>query len=240
MLLDGPHLLEEALECGVAVSIAAFADSALENRLGPLADRAARAGVRTLTADDALFKGLSPAQTPSGVVAIASRPKADLEATLKRSPQLLVLLEGVQDPGNVGAVIRAAEAFGSSGVIVSSGSADPFGWKALRGAMGSSLRLPVVSHASSDDALRVLRSAGIRVFVAVPRAGFAPSEIDLRQPSAILLGGEGSGIPESLLSSTYERLTIPMQLPVESLNVAVAAALVLYEASRQRADVAVR
>ena len=86
----------------------------------------------------------------------------------------------------------------------------------------------------------MLRSDGIRIFVAVPRAGFAPSEIDLRQPAAILLGGEGSGIPESLLSSTYERLTIPMQLPVESLNVAVAAALVLYEASRQRADVAVR
>ena len=240
MLLDGPHLLEEALDCGVAVSIAAFADGALEQRLAPLADRVARAGVRPVAADDVVFKALSPAQTPSGVVAIASRPKADLEAVLERAPQLLVLLDGVQDPGNVGAVIRAAEAFGSSGVIVSAGSADPFGWKALRGAMGSSLRLPVVTRAPTDDALQVLRSSGIRILVAVPRRGLPPSHIDLRKPSAILLGSEGAGISESLVAPTDERLTIPMQQPVESLNVAVAAALVLYEASRQRADVTVR
>jgi TrmH family RNA methyltransferase len=240
MLLEGSHLLEEALDCGLGVTVAAFAESALENRLAPLEDRAARAGVRTIAAADALFRALSPAQTPSGVVSIATRPTADLEAALERAPQLLVLLEGVQEPGNVGAVIRAAEALGATGVIVGAGSADPFGWKALRGAMGSSLRLPVVSRASIDESLRVLRLADIRIFVAVPRSGFAPADLDLRKPSAIVLGGEGPGLPQSLLNAADERLTVPMQLPVESLNVAVAAALVLYEAARQRADVAVR
>jgi len=240
ILLDGPHLLEEALDGGLAVSIAAFADSALDSRLVTLADRAARAGVRTLAATDALFDALSPAQQPSGVVSIARRPVADLDAALVRAPQLLVLLEGVQDPGNVGAIIRAAEAFGATAVIVGAGSADPFGWKALRGAMGSSLRLPVVSRASLADTLRTLRAANVRILAAVSRAGQGPAELDLRAPSAIVLGGEGAGVTDALANGADERITVRMQPPVESLNVAVAAALVLYEASRQRADVAVR
>lgn len=239
ILLDGPHLLEEALGCGLSVHLAAFADSVSADRLAALVERAERAGVRTLAASDALFQALSPVQHPSGVVSIARRPSTTIESALETAPQLLLLLEGVQDPGNVGAIIRAAEACGATGVIVGAGSADPFGWKALRGAMGSSFRLPVVARASLPDTLRVLRAAGIHVFATVPRSGQPPSRLDLRSPSAILLGGEGAGIPDGLVGAADERLTIPVQAPVESLNVAIAAALVLYEASRQRSDVAV-
>jgi TrmH family RNA methyltransferase len=240
MLLDGSHLLEEALDCGLTVSVAAFADSALSNRLAPLVDRVERAGARTLAASDALLEALSPVQHPSGVVSIVRRPFATLSSALERVPQLLLLLDGVQDPGNVGAIIRAGEACGATGVIVSADSADPFGWKALRGAMGSSFRLPVVSGVPVIETIRALRAAHVRVFASVPRSGRAPSQLDLRSPAAILLGGEGMGISDALVSEADERLTVPMQPPVESLNVAIAAALVLYEASRQRADVAVR
>lgn len=238
ILLDGPHLLDEALGCGLAVNVAAFADSASANRLAPLVARAEMAGVRTMAASDTLFQALSPVQHPSGVVSIARRPSVTIASALERAPQLLLLLEGVQDPGNVGAIIRAAEACGATGVLVGAGSADPFGWKALRGAMGSSFRLPVIARVSLPDTLPTLRAAGVRILASVPRSGRAPSDLDLRSPAAILLGAEGTGIPDDLAGAADERLTIPMHAPVESLNVAIAAALVLYEASRQRADVA--
>jgi TrmH family RNA methyltransferase len=240
ILLDGPHLVDEALQSGVPVTIAAFAESALGGHTAQIAERAARAGARTLVAGDAVFQALSPVKEPSGVVAIARRPATSIDTLLARSPQLLIVLDGVQDPGNVGAVVRAAEGLGATGVIVAAGSADPFGWKAVRGAMGSTLRLPVVARAPLMDTLRAMRAAGVRIVATVPHSGRAPADVDLRRPTAILLGGEGAGLAEEVIADADERVTVPMQAPVESLNVAIAAALVLYEASRQRSDVALR
>jgi TrmH family RNA methyltransferase len=112
-------------------------------------------------------------------------------------------------------------------------SADPFGWKALRGAMGSTFRIPVARQ-PIEDALRAARGAGVRVFATIARGGTPLPQCDLTGPAAILLGGEGGGLPASWLDAADERLTIPMRGQVESLNVAIAAALILYEASRQR------
>lgn len=239
VLLDGAHLVEEALASGVTLETAAFAESAALGRLAALLARVQRAGAHTATAPDAVFHALSPVQHPSGVVAIARLPTATVESALARAPQLVVMLDGVQDPGNVGAIIRAAEACGSTGLLVSPGSADPYGWKALRGAMGSSFRLPVAIDVTPADAVRAARAAGLRVFAAVPTEGTPLRRCELRGPAAVLFGGEGAGLPRDVLLQVDERLTIPMQPPVESLNVAVAVALVLYEASRQRSDVAV-
>ena len=240
ILLDGPHLLEEALGCGVDVRLAVFAENARTDRLSSLADRTERAGIRTFAAADALFSTLSPVREPSGVVAVARRPSVTLDEALERAPQLVLVLDGVQDPGNVGAIIRTAEACGATAVIVTLGSADPFGWKALRGAMGSSLRLPVVARAAISATLPVLRASGIRIVATVPRSGRAPAELDLLAPTAIVLGGEGAGLADGVLQQTDERLSVPMRPPVESLNVATAAAIVLYEAFRQRSDVTLR
>jgi TrmH family RNA methyltransferase len=113
-------------------------------------------------------------------------------------------------------------------------SADPFGWKALRGAMGSTFRLPLVRE-PLDLALETARAARTRVVATIPRGGTPLPECDLRGPVAILLGGEGAGLPAAWLDAADGRLTIPMRGKVESLNVAIAAALILYEASRQRA-----
>ena len=147
---------------------------------------------------------------------------------------MVLMLSQVQDPGNVGAIIRAAEACGATGVVAGEGTADPFGWKALRGAMGSTFRLPVASGQTLADAVASARAAGLRVFATAAREGTPLAACDLRGPSAILFGGEGAGLPQDLLDASDERLTIPMRPPVESLNVAIAAALVLYEAARQR------
>jgi TrmH family RNA methyltransferase len=119
-------------------------------------------------------------------------------------------------------------------VATSDASADPFGWKALRGAMGSTFRLPVAPHQDLDHAIDAARAAGIRVYATVPRGGTTLAAADLRRPCAVLLGGEGPGLPGALVGRADERLSIPMRGPVESLNVATAAALIVYEAARQR------
>jgi TrmH family RNA methyltransferase len=152
---------------------------------------------------------------------------------------------GVQDPGNVGAIVRVAEAGGASGEIVTGHSADPYGWKALRGAMGSAFRLPVVREADVDGVLGALRAAGVRVLATAPAGEAAAngggvvsrrsfSDKPLTGACAFLLGGEGPGLPDAIISSADGVITIPMEPPVESLNVAVSAGLIIYEARRQR------
>jgi TrmH family RNA methyltransferase len=173
-------------------------------------------------------------------VALAGRRDAPLDEVFADGPQLVVMLHDVQDPGNVGAIARAAEACGATGLVCSERTADPFGWKALRGAMGSTLRLPTAAKQSLPNAITHARAAGLRIFATAARGGVPLADCDLRKPAAVILGGEGAGLPADLIELADTRMTIPMQPRVESLNVAVAAALVIYEASRQRAASKVR
>ena len=240
VLLDGAHLVEEALRSSVELEVVAFSETAF-TRDTLLPDACIRAGAAVLTLPDALLDSISPVRHASGVVALARIEPAELSGAVTAGPpQLIMILDAVQDPGNVGAIVRSAEACGGTAVIAGHGSADPFGWKALRGSMGSALRLPVVSVDTLGRAMTSMRQAGIRTFAAVPHGGTPLHRANLGVPSAVLLGGEGAGLTRDLLDQADERLTIEMRRPVESLNVSVAAALVLYEASRQRANVAVR
>jgi TrmH family RNA methyltransferase len=236
VLLDGAHLVREALAAGVTVEMAAFADPQL--RAGETAEIAAdvaRHGGRVLSVSDQVLAAMSPVQHPSGVVAIGRAPVSRPDAVFAQAPQLIAVLAGIQDPGNVGAIVRAAAASGATGVVAVDGTANPFGWKALRGAMGGTFRLPVASRASLLDVVAAARERGVRLVAAVPRDGTPLSRADLRSPVALLLGGEGAGMTDAMLAAADEAITIPMRPPIESLNVAVAAALLFYEASRQRA-----
>ena len=231
MLLDGDHLLREAIGSGIRIEAAAFADrvDGIELMRG-----AERGGADVVRVSDQVLTAMSPVREPSGVVAVAVKPALSLDDVLAKSPALVVMLSDVQDPGNVGAVIRAAEACGATGVVCSAATADPFGWKALRGAMGSTFRVPVVSKHDLDHAIAQARARGLRVFATTAREGTPLPDCDLRTPVAILFGSEGRGLPDRIVAAADARVTIPMQRPVESLNVAVAAALVVYEAARQR------
>ena len=231
MLLDGDHLVEEALASGVNVNVAAFSERLADSRL---AERLQRAGTRVVIVSNAVLDAMSPVQSPSGVVAIGERPAANLQDALAKRPALVLMLHDVQDPGNVGAVVRAAEGCGATGIVCSEHTADPFGWKALRGAMGSTFRLPLAVRQSLPAAIETARTGGLRIFATTARGGTSLPDCDLRVPAAILLGGEGGGLPAGLVDAADAALTIPMQPPVESLNVAIAAALVVYEAARQR------
>ena len=236
LLLEGLRLVEEALQSGVPISTAAVAAARAGRADGADALAAAleAAGARVIVVPKAVMAAISPVRTPSGVVAMADHRPVPLEAAFASPPQLVLILARLQDPGNVGAVIRTADAAGATGVVACAETADPFGWKALRGAMGSTFRLPVVARATEAAALAAARARGLRVLAATPRDGRPLYDADLTGPLAVLLGGEGAGLAPEAERLADERISIPMRAPVESLNVAVSAALVLYEAHRQR------
>ena len=233
-MLDGAHLLQEALQSHVPVDVVAISDSATTPDAEALAEEARRTGARVLRVADQVLAAMSPVRQPSGIVSIARCPPATLAQALDGQPALVPILTGVQDAGNVGAIVRTAEACGATGIITTDGTADPFGWKALRGAMGSTFRMPIAVHQPLNAILGELRSRGIAVIATIPRGGASLDAADLRSPTALILGGEGAGLPPDLAASADTLLTIPMRAPVESLNVSIAAALILFEASRQR------
>lgn len=242
VLLDGAHLIAEAFKNGVPIdSVLAGArfleESGHDGRT--LLGRIQQAGGTIFDASDAVITAASPVRTPSGIVAIARwapAPIADVFSPPALSGvegALAVGLYGVQDPGNLGAAVRSADAMGATGVVSIGHAADPAGWKALRGAMGSTFRLPV-SRAPLDDVLAAAGVQGVTVLAATARGGVPLSDAPLSAPVLLLFGGEGAGLPEAVIPAHAMRLTIPMRAGVESLNVAVAVGLVLYEARRQR------
>ena len=237
LLLDGPHLIGDALDTKTRIDVALFSATALGGSspgLIELADTLSASGVDVFAASDAVIEAASPVRRPSGVVALALHQPYPLEQIISQTGSGLVLAAvGVQDPGNVGAIIRAADAGGAAAVVVSGGSADPFGWRALRGAMGSSLRLPVAVVDDLPGLIVAARERGTQVVATVPRGGTGLYETDLTGPRLILIGQEGAGLTPEMNASADLRVSIPMRRRVDSLNVSAAAALIIYEARRQ-------
>jgi TrmH family RNA methyltransferase len=234
LLLDGVHLLGEAHASGIVIETAAFEHAALNQpSVRLLAEKLAAAGSEVLIVSRSVIEAMSPVKTPSGAVGIGHRALVPLAAALGARSPLVVLAHDVQDPGNVGALMRTAEAAGATAFVACGTTADALGWKALRGSMGSALRLPI-AKAETEEALLACRKAGIQVLALAPRSGEPFFGADFHAPTALLVGGEGAGLSPDIIKQVDGQVSIPMQDPVESLNVAVAAALVLYEAFRQR------
>lgn len=235
ILLDGVHLVGEALAAGIAISDAALTPEALETpALEPLIAALTVSGAALYSVSAPVMDALSPVHSASPVIALARRPTAALDDLLIRGDAPIVAACGIQDPGNLGAIVRVAEAGGTAGVLVLGASADPFGWKALRGSMGSALRVPLATAPSPSAALAEARRQRWRMAATVPRDGAAPEDVSLDGRVVLLIGGEGQGLSSDIVDAADLRVTIPMTAPVESLNAAVSAALLVYEARRQR------
>ena len=229
VLLDGDHLVAEAMGAGLTIE-ALLTDE----RPRAIVSAADARGIARYEGTRAVLDAASPVRATSGVVAIARWTPVSLDALLAASSPLIVGLVNVQDPGNVGGVIRTAHALGASGVMALDDSADPAGWKALRGAMGSTFRVPV-ARGRLADALAEARSRGIRIATTAAADGTAIDRAPLAGPLLLLVGNEGAGLDAGLVSEADLRLSIPMAAGVNSLNVSVSAALCLWEARRQRA-----
>jgi len=234
VLLEGPRLVGEAIAAAVRIDIAAISSSlGAIHRTAAVIDKFDPEVTRLVRVSPEVMEALSPASRPSGLVALASLRAASFEALTHSPCPLVVGLLDVQDPGNTGAIIRAVEAGGATGVITV-GGADPYGWKALRGSMGSSFRLPVIRSLNLDEVRAEANSHGLRMLATVPHHGTPVSDTDLRVPCIIWFGSEGNGLDTRLVNLADKVVSIPMRPPVESLNVAVAAALIVYAATGQR------
>lgn len=235
MLLDGVHLVAEALAAGVTVTAAAVTLAARQDPEVAALWQRLSAATTLFTASEAVMEAASPVRAPTGITALAVPPATDPDLVYAASPALVIGVAGVQDPGNVGAIIRSAEAAGATGAALTAGCANPFGWKALRGAMGSAFRLPIDNRgARPGDLVRVARSRGLQCLAADARGDADLYATDLTGPCLVLLGGEGAGLPDDVLALADRCVRIPMAPRVESLNVAVAAGVILFEAGRQR------
>lgn len=222
------HLLEEALasECEIQAVIVA------ESVKNPVAAHVrGLKRTRVIAVADRLFAGLTSTEATQGAIALVKPPEWTLDHLL-RGRALAVVLDGVQDPGNAGAIVRAAEAFGATGVAFLKGSVSPYNPKSLRGSAGSMFRLPVVAGVDEALLLAAIDQRQIALYAANPRASKCISQADFSKSCAIVIGSEGRGVSEQL-----QRRATGLKIPtsqVESLNAAVAAGVMLYEARRQR------
>jgi TrmH family RNA methyltransferase len=233
LFLDGTHLVAEALSSSVGIRHALVtSDGLMRDDIRGLVAQLEQSGADLASVPPSVMAAVSSVQSASAIVALADGPQPAGERLYASTP-LVVIACDVQDPGNIGAIVRVTEAAGGTGLIAAGRCADPFGAKALRGSMGSALRLPI-ARAQAAAAIADARGHGCRVLAAVPRRGTPLFDLRLTGPLAVLIGGEGAGLAEPLVNAADGCFTIPMQAGVESLNAAVTAAVVLYEAYRQR------
>ena len=244
--VEGVRLAEEALSSGCRIGAVLFSEAGRRHhaRLAPYLDREEIAFPIFYTTDR-LFEGIADTEHPQGVAALVEPRKFSfdeiLAPALSGATPLLVVLAGVQDPGNVGTILRTAAAFGATAAITSasgqSGTASPFSPKSLRASAGAALHLPILPGPALPVLLAQLHTSQIRTLATSSHsdsAALAPWDVDWREPVALLIGNEGAGLPEEIERSASARVRIPMSSGIESLNAAAAAAVLFYEAARQR------
>jgi TrmH family RNA methyltransferase len=227
--LEGQHLVEEALRSNLHIA-ALFIRSgslALLNNL-PLPPQ-----TEILELPPDVFLSAVTTESPQPIAALAEAPAFTLQEILTKPSPLILVSGGLQDPGNLGTIVRSAEAFGATGIVTLPGTVSVWNPKTLRASSGSAFRLPVVA-ASSKDLFSALHSHRIRSVATTVDRGTPARQFDLTQPVAVFIGNEGNGLSEELTSQCDDRVTIQTPGPVESLNAAIAASILLYEASRQR------
>lgn len=239
--IEGLRILEEAIRNGLRFSAVFFRESAQDRAERLLPQIGAQ--VETLLLPDKLFDSLVPSESPQGVAALVRLKEFSLDDVLERlQVGPIVVLAGLQDPGNLGTILRSSEAFGSAGIVLGEGTVSPFNSKVVRGSAGSIFRQPMVhgrGHGNSAAAklaeiAEKLRAQGVRLIATSSHKGTPLDQADLQSPAAIFFGNEGSGLPRDIMASMDESIAIPHHTQVESLNAGVAASIVLYEAARQR------
>ena len=230
----GVHLALEALACRAPLRQAFVGPRLAEARAGAdLLRRLHAAGVPVVPVTTRVLDSIIEGCGDQGILLLAVRPQSDLAAILGFPSSLVLAAYGVQDPGNLGSILRSARALGADGLVALEGSADPFGSRAVRAAMGTQFTLPAAS-ATTTAFLREAEAARLQLVAADPAGDETPTGIDLARPTVLLLGNEGAGLSQEILHAAHRRVRIPMAPGVSSLNVHAAAAALLYETARQR------
>jgi RNA methyltransferase, TrmH family len=237
--IEGLRILEEAIRSGLRFGAVFFRESAQDRAERLLPQIGAQ--VETLLLPDKLFDSLVPSESPQGVAALVRLKEFSIEDVIERlQVGPIVVLAGLQDPGNLGTILRSSEAFGSAGVVLGEGTVSPFNSKVVRASAGSVFRLPMIhNHGKAkkgklEEISEKLQANGVRLIATSSHKGTALDQADLKGSCAIFFGNEGSGLPREVMAKMDEFVSIPHAQQVESLNAGVAASIVLYEAARQR------
>lgn len=230
--IEGVKLIEESLRSGQHLESVFFSESAR-----PLAEKLLpQIGARTETVvlPNALFNSIVPSDAPQGVAALLKLPTFSSRQLLDRANNgPLVVAAGLQDPGNLGTILRSAEAFSAAGIFLTEGTVSPYNSKVLRGSAGSIFRLPLVRIASAE-LIPLLRQHSVRMLATSSHKGTPLPKVSWALPLAVFIGNEGAGLPREIMNQMDETLAIPQAAQVESLNAGVAASIVLYECARNR------
>jgi TrmH family RNA methyltransferase len=237
IFIEGLRLGEEILKTEHKIQNVLVTSQFLQNVRGlELIEVYLSGKIEILEVETNIFNSISDTKTSQGIIIIAERPKTGQEIIEKNlsSVPFLLLLHGLNNPANLGAILRTAEAVGIEGVITTKGTTDIFSAKALRGAMGANLRLPFWTNADFSQIIQWAHKKNLKTVGADIRSNKSYLEIDWTAPSLLIIGSEGHGLSETERSQTDENLIIPMKAGVESLNAAVACGVILFEAKRQR------
>ena len=236
IFIEGLRLAEEAQLSGLEIEAAIFSDElARKERVASSLQTIEAVSERTATVSEKLLESISYTKTPQGIVLLARRPqtgKEQLSATAKGA--LLVVLHQINNPVNVGAILRPAEAAGASGVITTKNTSDPFSPKSLRGAMGAAFRIPLWSGPEYFEVIEWCRNRELQILCSAATGPVSYTDLDWSMSTALVLGPESTGLTVDEIAQADQSVSIPMAGSAESLNVSVAAGILLFEAARQR------
>ena len=239
-LIEGFHLVLEALDNGKDLTMTLIRESLIDQEpsVSALISRLEAGGIAVFVTPDDVFDRNADTETPQGLLAVVRRrdwsPETFFEANDRKQNGNLIVLDRLQDPGNVGTILRTADAAGFMGAIIIKGTADIYGPKVVRAASGSLLRLPVLFTDSPTESIALIKRYGKKTAAATPYGDLNYYECPIAENTAVIIGNEGGGISEMLLELTDFKLRIPMDSSVESLNASVAAGILIFEAVRQK------
>lgn len=240
-IVEGIHLVQEALRSGLQVDVVAYdLEKGIPQELESFHNHAENASplgrgnnTEWIAVTDAIIRKCSDTETPQPVIAIAHKPSASVDSLLASPNSLVVVVDGVQDPGNLGTIIRTADAVGADGVVIGKGTVDLYNAKTIRSTMGSLFHLPVV-EGDLTELLPAAQAHGVRLASTSLQATHSCYSYDYRHASWLIVGNEGQGVSQQVQTLVDDTIIIPMRGQAESLNVAMATTVLLYEAMRQR------
>jgi TrmH family RNA methyltransferase len=233
-LIEGIKMVEEAIRDNAGVKMVVASPTLVQHHGKAVLTQAEAGSIDILWISEKLMDAVSESKTPQPVMAVVGMSKHSEDELFAHGSKLIIIAHQLQDPGNLGTIIRTAEAVAAAGIALTPNTVDPYSAKAIRASMGSILRLPIVGVGEIKAFMKRCKKMGFQTVATMVTGEKTPFDIDLTKPTVVILGQEGAGLPQASMADVDLRVRIPMATTIDSLNVATSAAVILYEALRQR------
>ncbi len=233
-IAEGIKMVEEIVDDGYEVEYLIYTDKLFDLKGGLELFNRIKSYKNLINVPEGLYKEITKVETPQGIMAVLPFRESSIDSMLEKANPFLVLLDRIQDPGNLGTIIRTADAFGVDGILITEGSVDGYNPKVVRATMGSIFRINMLHIKKSISILKELKDKGIKIYSTSLQGQNYIQEVNFKGPSLLIIGNESRGVADELLKMADNLIKIPMVGKAESLNAAVASSIIMYEAMRQR------